>query len=102
MSTTRRHGPRGRLSENELHARLHAFGMARARLLRAVAARRALYGALGAVAGFFVQAGERAWTWQNRYNARHHMAELDAHLLDDVGLSRADIMRAASKPFWRV
>ena len=101
MSTTRRQGPRGQLSENELYERLLAFGVARARLLRAVAVRQALYGAMAAVGRLGAAAGTRVWTWQNRYNARRHMAELDARLRDDVGLSQADIMRAAAKPFWR-
>jgi uncharacterized protein YjiS (DUF1127 family) len=101
MSTDRSQGPRGPLSDSDLYARLYAFGLARARLLRAVALRRAGQTFLRSVAALLRNGGAMLWTWQNRYDARQHMAELDARLLDDVGLSRADMMRVAAKPFWR-
>ena len=40
-------------------------------------------------------------TWQQRYELRRHLLEMDDHLLDDVGLSRAQIRQEAAKPFWR-
>jgi len=38
--------------------------------------------------------------WQTRTEERRHLRSLDARTLKDVGLSRADIEREASKPFW--
>ncbi len=39
--------------------------------------------------------------WRERAAERAHLAALDDHLLRDVGLSRADVEREASIPFWR-
>ncbi len=41
-------------------------------------------------------------TWQNRVRERKHLASLDDRMLRDVGLSRVDVEREASKPFWTV
>jgi uncharacterized protein YjiS (DUF1127 family) len=38
--------------------------------------------------------------WTARWRQRQALAELDDHLLDDVGLSREQARRDASKPFW--
>lgn len=40
-------------------------------------------------------------TWQQRYELRRHLAELDDHLLRDIGLTRAQAAAEAAKPFWR-
>jgi uncharacterized protein YjiS (DUF1127 family) len=39
-----------------------------------------------------------AW---RRYNSRQRIAELDSHLLKDIGVSYADAEAEANKPFWR-
>ncbi|MDJ0951396.1 MAG: DUF1127 domain-containing protein [Alphaproteobacteria bacterium] len=39
--------------------------------------------------------------WQERYRMRRKLLELDNRMLEDIGLSRAEIWREASKPFWR-
>jgi uncharacterized protein YjiS (DUF1127 family) len=39
--------------------------------------------------------------WIDRSNQRTALAELDDHLLRDIGLSGKDARREASKPFWR-
>jgi uncharacterized protein YjiS (DUF1127 family) len=101
MSTQRQYGPRGSVPADELNARLLAFGLGRARLLRAVAVRRAGQTMLRAVATALQHSGKTLWTWQNRYDARRHMAQLDARLLADVGLRREDVMQAARRPFWK-
>lgn len=36
-----------------------------------------------------------------RYRARVHLQSLDDRMLKDLGLSRADVSRESSKPFWR-
>lgn len=39
--------------------------------------------------------------WQARAAERHRLAELEAYLLADMGLTRADVIAECSKPFWR-
>lgn len=40
-------------------------------------------------------------TWQERSVERNRMRHLDDRLLDDMGLTRADVARQSSIPFWR-
>ena len=40
-------------------------------------------------------------TWQERAARRTHLSELDAFLLKDMGVTRADAEYEAAKPFWR-
>ena len=39
--------------------------------------------------------------WHQRWQQRRQLAELDAHLLRDIGVSPWEAIREASKPFWR-
>lgn len=39
--------------------------------------------------------------WFARRRQRRDLAELDDHLLKDLGLTRADVEREVGKPFWR-
>ena len=39
-------------------------------------------------------------TWIARGRQRQHLAELDARLLDDVGLTTKQVTHEISKPFW--
>jgi uncharacterized protein YjiS (DUF1127 family) len=39
-----------------------------------------------------------AW---RRHRSRLRLVELDDHMLKDIGLSRADVWRECSKPFWQ-
>jgi len=39
--------------------------------------------------------------WQERSRGRYWLAQLDDRTLRDIGLSRIDALREASKPFWR-
>ncbi|MCE0504535.1 MULTISPECIES: DUF1127 domain-containing protein [unclassified Roseivivax] len=39
--------------------------------------------------------------WTDRARSRKHLAGLDAHLLRDVGLDRAEAAREAARPFWQ-
>ena len=34
------------------------------------------------------------------YRSRARLAELDAHLLDDIGLTRRDVEKEANRPLW--
>ena len=42
-----------------------------------------------------------AYVWQTRIDERRHLAELDDHLLADLGLDRDTRNAETSKPFWR-
>lgn len=39
--------------------------------------------------------------WQERANQRHALMRLDARMLRDIGISRAEAEREFHKPFWR-
>jgi uncharacterized protein YjiS (DUF1127 family) len=36
-----------------------------------------------------------------RWRQRQTLLELDDHLLNDIGISRADALREARRPFWK-
>ena len=40
-------------------------------------------------------------TWLLRWDRRRELGSLDDEQLKDVGISRADAVREARKPFWR-
>ena len=40
-------------------------------------------------------------SWQQRYELRRHLLEMDGRLLDDMGLSTVQARQEAAKPFWR-
>ncbi len=54
---------------------------------------------------FLLEAAARALRtlliWQERDRQRHSLAQLDARMLKDVGLSRADVATELRKPFWQ-
>ncbi|MBN3561726.1 DUF1127 domain-containing protein [Aliamphritea spongicola] len=39
--------------------------------------------------------------WLHNWRSRRQLAQLDTAMLKDVGLSRADALAEADKPFWR-
>ena len=39
--------------------------------------------------------------WAVRRRDRRELANLDEHMLDDIGLSASEAYEEASKPFWR-
>jgi uncharacterized protein YjiS (DUF1127 family) len=43
------------------------------------------------------------WSWLDRPFQRRALREIadDAHLLNDLGLTRDEALREAAKPFWR-
>ncbi len=55
-----------------------------------IAARDALRGLLHTVS-----------VWRARARQRHALSMLDDHMLRDIGLTRVDVEREGSKPFWR-
>ncbi len=44
---------------------------------------------------------EAPFVWAERAAERRHLAELDEHLLRDIGLTTADVDAISTKPFWR-
>ena len=52
-------------------------------------------------APFAARAVAAVLLWQQRAAQRRHLAALDDALLRDIGISRADAVREAAKPFWR-
>ena len=42
----------------------------------------------------------QVFTWSDRIRQRHRLRQLDAHLLRDIGLTRAQAEDEAHKPFW--
>ncbi len=48
-----------------------------------------------------VRALETLFEWQERASERRHLETLSDYHLKDMGNSRADAVREASKPFWR-
>ncbi len=41
-------------------------------------------------------------SWQDRADQRASLASLDDHMLEDIGLTRADVYREYRKPLWVV
>lgn len=39
--------------------------------------------------------------WRARAVQRRQLLDLDAHLLEDVGISRAEALEHGQRPFWR-
>ena len=44
---------------------------------------------------------EAPFVWAERAAERRHLAELDEHLLRDIGLTTADVDAISTRPFWR-
>jgi uncharacterized protein YjiS (DUF1127 family) len=47
------------------------------------------------------RAFDQVFTWHQRVRDRQALDQLDAHMLHDIGLSRADVEHEVSKPFWQ-
>ena len=47
------------------------------------------------------RAADQLLVWHERARQRHQLASLDAHMLRDLGLARADVEAETAKPFWR-
>jgi len=44
---------------------------------------------------------ERLQGWEQRHRTRQQLSGLDRDALKDIGVSRADALQEASKPFWQ-
>ncbi len=47
-----------------------------------------------------IKAAATLYHWQDRAAQRYHLAELDQHALQDIGISRHAALAEARKPFW--
>ena len=55
---------------------------------------------LAATRGVLAGMVETLLRWQELSMQRRRLLELDGHMLKDIGLSRADAVREAKRPFW--
>lgn len=55
---------------------------------------------LAAPRGILMGLVETLLRWQELSMQRRRLLELDAHMLKDIGISRADAVREAKRPFW--
>ena len=53
------------------------------------------------IIGLLARVLERLLLWQERAAQRQALASLDDHLLKDMGITRAEALYEADKPFWR-
>lgn len=52
------------------------------------------------VSGTFAQTWTLVRLWRERARQRRHLAELPAHMLRDIGVSRSAARAEAARPFW--
>lgn len=45
--------------------------------------------------------GARIRLWHERWQNRRRLAEMEPHLLDDIGITREQALAEARKPFWK-
>lgn len=50
---------------------------------------------------FLQRSLDKVLNWQQRVSQRHALGTLSDTMLQDIGLSRADVEMETSKPFWR-
>ena len=63
--------------------------------------RLAAQGILGAARDAMVRLFDTLAEWQERTMERRHLMKLDARLLRNAGLTKADAAAEYAKPFWR-
>ncbi|MDX1540826.1 MAG: DUF1127 domain-containing protein [Geminicoccaceae bacterium] len=51
--------------------------------------------------GWLRSAVESMFAWDGRARSRRQLCDLDDRLLKDIGISRADALCEALKPFWK-
>ena len=56
---------------------------------------------IGLAVGTVTGAAETWSTWRERSRQRNALLELSDYMLCDIGLSRAEAIHEAEKPFWR-
>jgi uncharacterized protein YjiS (DUF1127 family) len=59
------------------------------------------FAAIERVEGFAVKVNKLAGTWMRRSSERHLLAQMNDHMLSDIGLTRAEVEIEAAKRFWQ-
>lgn len=47
-----------------------------------------------------IGAFDELYAWQERFRGRNALAEMDARMLKDIGLTPSDVASEVDKPFW--
>jgi uncharacterized protein YjiS (DUF1127 family) len=56
---------------------------------------------IGRIEEFATRAGNVAHTWVRRSNERRALAQMNEHMLADIGLTRFDVRQEVDKYFWQ-
>ena len=59
------------------------------------------FAAVERVEGFAVKVNKQVRLWLRRSNERHLLAQMNDHILEDIGLTRADVKIETAKYFWQ-
>ena len=59
------------------------------------------FAAVERVEGFAVKISNVARTWMRRSHERRLLAQMNDHILNDIGLTRADVEIETAKRFWQ-
>ena len=59
------------------------------------------FAAVERVEGFAANITQVAKTWVSRSHERRQLAQMNSRMLDDIGLTPADVDRETSKFFWQ-
>ncbi|HJO69795.1 MAG TPA: DUF1127 domain-containing protein [Rhodospirillales bacterium] len=57
--------------------------------------------ALTRLVGALARAADTIDEWHERARQRHRLATLDARMLADIGVTRAEALSEADRPFWQ-
>jgi len=60
------------------------------------------FAAIERIEGFTAKVTRQARLWLRRSNERHLLAQINDHILDDIGLTRADVKIETAKYFWQL
>ncbi len=59
------------------------------------------FAAVERVEGFAVKVTKQIRLWLRRSNERNLLSQMNDHILDDIGLTRADVKIETAKHFWQ-
>ncbi|MCP4471671.1 MAG: DUF1127 domain-containing protein [Gammaproteobacteria bacterium] len=60
-----------------------------------------VFAAVERIEGLAVKVNQKARLWQRRSNERRLLAQMNDHILNDIGLTRADVNTETAKYFWQ-
>ncbi len=59
------------------------------------------FAAVERIEGFAAKVTRQTRLWLRRSNERHLLARMNDHMLNDIGLTRADVKTEVAKYFWQ-